>query len=63
MTAVMQTDRPLLARDNPLNQDVAPDMLDLTGFKADVVNNGAEVLQTLERNACLMIVMDCKCRS
>jgi CheY-like chemotaxis protein len=60
MSIVPQTDRVLLAEDNPVNREVAIDILEIIGCKADVVNNGAEVLQAVETNAYRLILMDCK---
>jgi CheY-like chemotaxis protein/HPt (histidine-containing phosphotransfer) domain-containing protein len=49
----------LLAEDNPVNQDVAVEMLQDMGCEVDTVVNGLEVLPALERMAYDAILMDC----
>jgi PAS domain S-box-containing protein len=48
----------LLAEDNPVNQKVALSMLKRLDYKADVANNGLDVLSSLERKAYDVILMD-----
>ena len=48
----------LLAEDNPINQIVAKKLLMKLGYSADVVSNGAEVLQALETQHYDVILMD-----
>lgn len=48
----------LLAEDNPINQIVAKKLLMKLGYSADVVSNGAEVLQALEGQHYDVILMD-----
>ncbi|VVB66940.1 Methanogenesis regulatory histidine kinase FilI [uncultured archaeon] len=48
----------LLAEDNTVNQMVIQKMLNKLGYKADVVANGIEVLQALERQTYDVILMD-----
>ncbi|MCP5097390.1 MAG: response regulator [Chloroflexi bacterium] len=50
--------RILLAEDNLINQRVALSMLDRLGYRADVVANGVEVLDALERQMYDVILMD-----
>jgi PAS domain S-box-containing protein len=50
--------RLLLAEDNIVNQKVAMRMLGRLGYHADVVSNGLEVLQALERQMYDVILMD-----
>jgi CheY-like chemotaxis protein len=48
----------LIADDNPVNQKVAVHLLSKLGYRADVVNNGLEVLQALRRRSYHLIFMD-----
>ena len=48
----------LLAEDNQVNQMVTERMLNKLGYKTDVVANGIEVLQALERRSYDVILMD-----
>ncbi|HYG22482.1 MAG TPA: response regulator [Verrucomicrobiae bacterium] len=50
--------RLLLADDNPINQKVGLSVLQKLGYRADVANNGVEVLQALERKAYDIIFLD-----
>ncbi len=48
----------LLAEDNSVNQKVAIRMLERLGYRADVVSNGLEVIDALQRQAYDIILMD-----
>ena len=48
----------LLAEDNTVNQKVATLMLKRQGYKADIANNGLEVLEAMERQRYDLILMD-----
>jgi len=48
----------LLADDNPINQMVAVHLLGKIGYRADVVNNGLEVLQALRRRHYHLLLID-----
>ena len=52
--------RILLAEDNIINQKVAIGLLNNIGYKADVANNGVEVLAALEVKPYDVILMDCQ---
>jgi len=53
-----QSLRILLAEDNIINQKVTQKMLNKIGYRADVVANGLEVLQALERQQYDVVLMD-----
>ncbi len=50
--------RILMAEDNLINQKVAVKLLNKMGYKPDVVANGLEVLEALERQQYDVILMD-----
>jgi CheY-like chemotaxis protein/HPt (histidine-containing phosphotransfer) domain-containing protein len=50
--------RLLLADDNPINQKVSISVLHKLGYRADIANNGLEVLQALERKAYDILFLD-----
>ena len=52
--------RVLIAEDNLVNQKVTAKQLSKLGFEADVVANGVEALQALDRIPYDLILMDCQ---
>ncbi|MBV9274097.1 MAG: response regulator, partial [Verrucomicrobia bacterium] len=52
--------RILLAEDNYINQRVALGQLNRLGYDADVVTDGAQVLETLQSKSYDIILMDCQ---
>jgi two-component system sensor histidine kinase/response regulator len=52
--------RILLVEDNPVNQEVALNMLELLGCHAVVANDGCEALEALDRSAFDLVLMDCQ---
>jgi PAS domain S-box-containing protein len=52
--------RVLIAEDNPVNQRVASLQVKSLGFETDVVGDGEEALQALERLAYTLVLMDCQ---
>ena len=50
--------RILLAEDNPINQKVAVRMLKALGYAADVVDNGLDAVNTVERSRYDLVLMD-----
>ena len=54
----VRTLRILMAEDNPINRKVALSMLKRLGYRADVAENGLEVLQALQERPYDVVLMD-----
>src|SRR5438477_249157 len=52
--------RALLAEDNQVNQVVARNMLKTLGCEFDIVANGEQALQAVQRGGCDIVLMDCQ---
>jgi PAS domain S-box-containing protein len=52
--------RVLIAEDNPVNQRVASLQVKSLGFETDVVGDGEEALEALQRLAYTLVLMDCQ---
>lgn len=50
--------RVLLAEDEPINQEVAQELLNLAGLQVDLANNGAEALECVRANDYALVLMD-----
>ena len=50
--------RVLVAEDNPINQQLARLLLERAGYRADIVGNGLEVLDALDRRPYDVVLMD-----
>ena len=53
-----QPTRILLAEDNPLNQEVALDLLEHVGMRVDIAENGQEAVQLARENLYELILLD-----
>ncbi|CAH2031649.1 response regulator [Trichlorobacter ammonificans] len=51
--------RLLLAEDEPTNQNVTKAILERSGYRVDVANNGSEALQALAEQEYDLVLMDC----
>jgi signal transduction histidine kinase/DNA-binding response OmpR family regulator len=56
--ALSRRARILLAEDNPLNRDLAREILELDGHAVDVAANGAEVIDAVQRREYDLVLMD-----
>jgi len=52
--------RVLLAEDNPVNQQVAVAMLEKLGHRVELVSDGRQALEALERSTFDLVLMDCQ---
>lgn len=50
----------LLVEDNPVNCEVAVDMLEAMGVDTDIANNGQQALDLFKNNQYALILMDCE---
>ena len=58
--AVPRSAHILVAEDNPVNQDVARESLEMLGYKADIVANGREALERISQQSYDLVLMDCQ---
>ena len=56
--ATTEAGRVIVAEDDPVNQKLILEMLEAYGYQAEVVENGADLLEALERNAYNLVLMD-----
>lgn len=50
----------LLAEDDPLSQEIIAEMLESIGCKVDVVTNGKELLDSMNRASYNLVLMNCQ---
>ncbi len=50
----------LLAEDDPLSQEIITEMLESIGCKVDIVTNGKELLDSMNRASYNLVLMNCK---
>lgn len=58
--AILENSHILVVEDNPTNQELARELLNLHGMKADIADNGLEALQYLKFRKYDGILMDCQ---
>jgi signal transduction histidine kinase/DNA-binding response OmpR family regulator/HPt (histidine-containing phosphotransfer) domain-containing protein len=51
--------RILLAEDNEINQEVAVEILTNAGFRCDIVSNGREAIESVQKDQYDLVLMDC----
>ncbi len=56
----LKAEKILLVEDNEINQKVALSILKKIGYEAEVVSNGREAIQAVEKNTYHLILMDCQ---
>lgn len=61
VTESLKGTRVLLVEDNPMNQELATELLQQVGIEVSIANNGQEAIDQLKKDTCYdLILMDCQ---